>query len=208
MAARRVAEENRQLRGLLNRHGISDDYIASYLHSGTIAQPDPISVSHYASANPGETVQALQHIIAPRRPVHVDTNIPYPIPPQQGSREASIASVSTSSSSVWEPTQPMQPTYARGLPANVPQPMGRQPMFAQAAPHHFPQVNTISMIPRTEEYRATHPFGAMAEDPRHHTATPFPVVTLSTDVNSHMAYNPSMNPFHTPPGQDPGPPGC
>jgi hypothetical protein len=102
----------------------------------------------------------------------------------------------------------MQPTYARGLPANVSLPMGRQPMYSQAPPHHFPQVNTISIIPRTEEYRATHPFATMAEDPRHHAATPFPVVTLSTDVNSNMAYHPSMNPFHTQTGQDPGPPGC
>ncbi|CAM1511299.1 Fc.00g088120.m01.CDS01 [Cosmosporella sp. VM-42] len=207
MAARRVAEENRQLRGLLNRHGINDDYITSYLHSGTVAQPDPIPVSHYATGNPGETVQSLQHTIAPRRPTAVDTNVPYPVP-QEGSREASIASVSTSSSSVWEPTQPMQPNYGRGLSANVPQQMGRQPMFPQTAPHPFPQVSTISITPRTEEYRPQpNPYGAMMEEHRH-TSSPFPVVSLSTDVHSNMAYNPSLNPFHTQTGPDPGPPGC
>ncbi|UZP45769.1 hypothetical protein NXS19_013581 [Fusarium pseudograminearum] len=107
-AARRVAEENRQLRGLLNRHGIGDDYISNYLNSGTATQADPTTMSSFASNTPSESVQSLQQVIAPRRPATLETGVSYVIPPQD-SREPSIASGSTSSSSLWEPGQSIQP---------------------------------------------------------------------------------------------------
>lgn len=204
LAARRVAEENRQLRGLLNRHGFSDDYITSYLHSGTVAQPDPISVSHFTTGNPGETVQSLQHIIAPRRPAPLDPNVTYAVNPQD-SREASIASVSTSSSSIWEPTQQMSSAYGRHMPTNVPQPMARQPMSSQITPQPYsPQVFAGSATPRTETYHSTQSLGPMLDDPRQQA---YPVVTIPNDGNSTMTYTTSMNPFHHPAGPGSGPSG-
>ncbi|KAI8710507.1 hypothetical protein NCS52_01567800 [Fusarium sp. LHS14.1] len=107
--ARRVAEENGQLRGLLNRHGITDEYISSYLHTGgAAAQTDPTPIPHFPSSNPSDAVQSLQHVLAPRRPAPLDPGVSYVVPPQE-SRETSIASVSTSSSSLWEPGQAIQP---------------------------------------------------------------------------------------------------
>jgi len=203
LAARRVAEENRQLRGLLNRHGFSDDYIGSYLHPGNVAQPDPISVSHFTAGNPGETVQSLQHIIAPRRPVPLDPNVSYSVNPPD-SREASIASVSTSSSSIWEPTQTITSAYGRSIPSNLPQPMSRQSMSSQMTPQPYStQVFTGASTPRTEAYHPQQSMGSMLDDPRHQA---YPVVTIPSDGSS-MPYNMSINPFHHQPGPDNGPSG-
>ncbi|KAF4449172.1 hypothetical protein FALBO_16709 [Fusarium albosuccineum] len=153
-AARRVAEENRQLRGLLNRHGISDDYISSYLHSGAAAQTDPTPMSRFTSGNTSETVQSLQHVLAPRRPAPLDPGVSYVVPPQE-SREASIASVSTRSSSLWKPGQSMQPgpAYGRPLPSNVPTPIAPQSISSQMHPQRYSaQVLPGTQVPRAEAY--------------------------------------------------------
>ncbi|KAF4976610.1 hypothetical protein FZEAL_6749 [Fusarium zealandicum] len=197
-AARRVAEENRQLRGLLNRHGISDDYISSYLHSGAPAQADPTPVPHFNSGNPGETVQSLQHAIAPRRPVHLDPSVSYVVPPQE-SREPSIASVSTSSSSLWEQSGP---AYGRPLPSNVSTPIGRQSMPSQMHPQQYaPQVFPGTQVPRTEAYHTVGTAGSLLEDPRRHS---YSVAPMPGDASSAMAYNIPMNPFNNSIGPDAG----
>ncbi|EQL03288.1 hypothetical protein OCS_00990 [Ophiocordyceps sinensis CO18] len=110
MAARRVAEENRQLRELLNRHGVCDDNIAHYLQSGTLAPLDPDQNHPFRAGDPGATVQSLHHVMLPRRLAGLDHNISLPLP-GQSSRETSTASGSTASSSVWEPSQPPIPSY-------------------------------------------------------------------------------------------------
>ncbi|KAM5348374.1 hypothetical protein ACJ41O_008198 [Fusarium nematophilum] len=206
-AARRVAEENRQLRGLLNRHGISDDYISSYLHSGAPAQTDPTPMPHFTPGNPSETVQSLQHVIAPRRPAPLDPGVSYVVPPQE-SREASIASVSTSSSSLWEPGQPIQPgpAYGRPLPSNVPTPVGRQSISSQMHPQqqYASQVFPGTQVPRTEPYHPVAAPGPLLEDPRRQSYSVAPM----PDASSTLGYNIPMNPFHNPVGgPDAGPPG-
>lgn len=196
-AARRVAEENRQLRGLLNRHGIGDDYISSYLHSNSAIQPDSNS---YAQSNSGGAVQSLQHIIAPRRPLHLDPSASYALPPQE-SREASIASVSTSSSSPWESSQSMHSghLYGRQLPSQNAA-MARLSVPSQMQQQHYaPQGFPGNLVPRTETYSpivASH--GALL-DPRRHSYSGVPMTGDSTPT---MGYTMSIAPYHNPVGPD------
>ncbi|PTD01472.1 hypothetical protein FCULG_00010117 [Fusarium culmorum] len=156
-AARRVAEENRQLRGLLNRHGIGDDYISNYLNSGTATQADPTTMSSFASNTPSESVQSLQQVIAPRRPTTLETGVSYVIPPQD-SREPSIASGSTSSSSLWEPGQSIQPgpayahTHNRPLPSNVSTPVPRHSITSSMHPSNT--LRTCSLTPKSHGPKA------------------------------------------------------
>lgn len=100
MAARRVAEENRQLRELLNRHGVADDDIALFLQSGSLEadQNQP-----FRAGDAGSALQSLHHVMLPRR---LDQPMSLLLP-EQSSRETSTASGSTASSSIWEPSQPL-----------------------------------------------------------------------------------------------------
>ncbi|KAF5020500.1 hypothetical protein F66182_7463 [Fusarium sp. NRRL 66182] len=205
-AARRVAEENRQLRGLLNRHGISDDYISSYLHSGAAAQADPTVISHFTPNNPSDNVQSLQQVIAPRRPAILEAGVSYVVPPQE-SREPSIASGSTSSSSMWEPGQTIQPgpAYGRPLPSNAHTPVPRQPITSSMHPQQYAsQMFPDSQVSRTEGYHSIAAPGPMMEDPRRHS---YSVAPMSGDVSSTLGYSIPLNSFHHPVGQDGGPSG-
>ncbi|KAF5610052.1 uncharacterized protein FSUBG_3581 [Fusarium subglutinans] len=205
-AARRVAEENRQLRGLLNRHGISDDYITSYLNSGTASQNDPAAISHFPPNTHSDSVQSLQQVIAPRRPTALDTGVSYGLPPQE-SREPSIASGSTSSSSIWESGQAIQPpsAYARPLPSNVPTPVPRQSITSSMHPQHYTsQMFPDPQVSRTESYHAIATPGSLMDDPRRHS---YSVAPMPGDVSSTMGYSIPMTSFHNPVGQDGGPSG-
>ncbi|KAG9504212.1 hypothetical protein J7337_004179 [Fusarium musae] len=206
-AARRVAEENRQLRGLLNRHGISDDYISSYLNSGTASsQNDPAAISHFPPNTHSDSVQSLQQVIAPRRPTALDTGVSYGLPPQE-SREPSIASGSTSSSSMWESGQALQPpsAYTRPLPSNVPTPVPRQSMTPSMHPQHYTsQMFPDPQVSRTESYHAIATPGSLMDDPRRHS---YSVAPMPGDVSSTMGYSIPMTSFHNPVGQDGGPSG-
>ena len=97
MAARRVAEENRQLRELLHKQGVSEEYIVHYLQASMIA---PDLNPTLGTGIPPPSVQAMQQLLAPRRPNPVDPG-QFPMTGQT-SREASITSASTSASSLWE----------------------------------------------------------------------------------------------------------
>ncbi|KAI8710305.1 hypothetical protein NCS52_01544700 [Fusarium sp. LHS14.1] len=104
LAARRVAEENRQLWGLLNRHGITDDYISNYLHTGgAAAQEDPTPIPNFPSSNRSDAIQSLQQAIAPRRPDHLQPGASNDVVLPQESHKNSIDSDTTSSSSPWGP---------------------------------------------------------------------------------------------------------
>lgn len=109
-AARRVAEENRHLRELLHKQGISDDYITHYIQGSLNSPRQPAELSPTAAfaGNPGTHVQALQQVLMPRRPVCLDSNTSVTIANNQASRETSITSASTSNSSLWETPQPTQ----------------------------------------------------------------------------------------------------
>ncbi|KAJ3454326.1 hypothetical protein MRS44_018220 [Fusarium solani] len=142
-AARRVVEENRQLRGLLNRHGITDDAISTYLHtSGAAAQTDPTPTPHFPSSNPSDAVQSLQHVMAPRRPAPLDPGVSYVLPPQE-SREIPIASVSTSSSSPWGP----EPAYSHGP---VYDQTIHPPLTQPVSSHMHPRQQCFPVVPVTQ----------------------------------------------------------
>ncbi|PHH69412.1 hypothetical protein CDD80_6751 [Ophiocordyceps camponoti-rufipedis] len=112
MAARRVAEENRQLRELLNRHGVADNHIALFLQSGLVVSPDAGPVQPFRpAADPGSSAQALQHLLVPRPVAGLDPALAAPSLPGQSSREPSSTSGSTNSSSIWSPSQPSMSSY-------------------------------------------------------------------------------------------------
>ncbi|KAH6874214.1 hypothetical protein B0T10DRAFT_588133 [Thelonectria olida] len=58
--------------------------------------------------------------MAPRRPASFHHGVPYPIPPQEG-RQASLASLPVTTSSLWQPAQPVHPghPFSRTLPSNA-----------------------------------------------------------------------------------------
>ncbi|KAI8648147.1 hypothetical protein NCS56_01546900 [Fusarium sp. Ph1] len=153
-AARRVAEENRQLRGLLNRHGITDDYISSYLHTGgAAAQSDPTPIPHFPSSNPSDAVQSLQHVITPRRPAPLDPGVSYIVPPQE-SNEISTASASTTNISPWEPGPADQrdPAIDQHFPCNVPLSTLLVPSDMHQQRQYFPLVPaTQAPLPRAHD---------------------------------------------------------
>jgi hypothetical protein len=84
-AARRVAEENRQLRELLHKHEISEEYIGHYLQARMRA---PSLHPTLGAEIPPPSVQAMQQLLVPRRPTPVDPG-QFPMTGQT-SREASI----------------------------------------------------------------------------------------------------------------------
>ncbi|KAK7432680.1 hypothetical protein QQZ08_000890 [Neonectria magnoliae] len=210
-AARRVAEENRQLRALLNRHGIGDDYIINYLHSGAAAQSDSGPISHFSSGATSDTVQTLQQAMEPRRHGHHDHDhgLPYSIPPQE-TREQSMANVSTTTNSIWEPAQPIRPghSFHRPLPSNAPSPMGRATIPAQIHPQPYTAPFPGPQVQRTEAYHPSPAPVSMMEDPRRHS---YSVPSLAGDASSAMNYTMAMHQFQNPGssnpgGPDPGPP--
>lgn len=209
-AARRVAEENRMLRALLNRHGINDDYVVSFLHSSAATQPDPGSISHFPSSSPSEAVQAMQQALVPRRPAIHDQGVPYPIPPQEN-RDQPMTSAPTTANPLWEPAQPIQPgiSFPRPLPSNAPSPMGRPTIASQLHPQQYSSsVFPGHQVPRTEAYLPSP--APMLEDPRRQS---YSIPSLQADGSSAaMNYTIAMHPFQNPGtsntgGPDPGPPG-
>ena len=96
MAARKVADENRKLRGLLALSGIGDDSIEAYLQSS------PAGDVQLGSQIPSHSVpvQALQHLLQTRKPCCSETRTGLPVHNgEAGSREGSLTSVSTAQSS-------------------------------------------------------------------------------------------------------------
>ncbi|CAK7198534.1 hypothetical protein SEUCBS139899_001197 [Sporothrix eucalyptigena] len=62
-AARRVAEENKKLRALLQHNGVSHASIEAYLRTGDVS-----------SAEVGSNVQTLEHLMVPRFPLQYSTS--------------------------------------------------------------------------------------------------------------------------------------
>ncbi|XP_044716031.1 uncharacterized protein HRG_10205 [Hirsutella rhossiliensis] len=91
MAARRIAEENKQLRELLNRHGFSDGQVAHFLQSGTFVLLDADQNHPFRAGDPGAAVQSLEQLLSCRDP--------------------STTSGSTTKSSIWESSQLTTSSY-------------------------------------------------------------------------------------------------
>ncbi|KAN0096104.1 hypothetical protein V8E51_014909 [Hyaloscypha variabilis] len=97
MAARRVADENKKLRGLLAQHGVGDDTIETYLETS----PTSDSMGgQYGSSS--VAVQILEQLLQTRKTFPVDgTTVNLNMAVGPGSR-ASSASLSTVQS-LWDP---------------------------------------------------------------------------------------------------------
>ncbi|RDA85510.1 hypothetical protein CP532_2182 [Ophiocordyceps camponoti-leonardi (nom. inval.)] len=153
MAARRVAEENRQLRELLNRHGVDDNHIALYLQSGLVVSPDAGPIQQAFRSDPGSTVPALQHVMVPRPVAGLDPGLgggPSSSMPGRSSREPSSASGSTASSSIWSPTQQQQHQQQQHQQQQQQQ---QQPAMSSYSRQH---VNSV-MGPTASHHTAFHP---------------------------------------------------
>ena len=97
MAARRVADENKKLRGLLAQHGVGDDTIETYLQT---SPTDSMMGGQYGSSS--AAVQMLEQLLQTRKTFPADGNtVNVNMGGGQGSR-ASSASLSTVQS-LWDP---------------------------------------------------------------------------------------------------------
>ncbi|CZR63468.1 uncharacterized protein PAC_13365 [Phialocephala subalpina] len=102
MAARRVADENKKLRGLLAQHGVDDDTVDSYLQTSPLDAP---------YTNSSGAVQLLEQLLQMRKTCCTDGNNPQ-IGGGGGSRDSS-ASVTTVQS-LWDPIYTQQNTAKTG----------------------------------------------------------------------------------------------
>ncbi|XP_044721114.1 uncharacterized protein HRG_06111 [Hirsutella rhossiliensis] len=109
MAARRVAEENKQLQELFNRHGISDDQITRFLQSGTLPL-DSNQGQPFHADDPSAAVQSLQRLLMPRQLASLDEDFSLYLS-GQSIPNPSTTEGSTTSSSVWEPSQLVTSSY-------------------------------------------------------------------------------------------------
>ncbi|KAL7933640.1 hypothetical protein V8C35DRAFT_47890 [Trichoderma chlorosporum] len=185
LAARRVAEENRQLRELLHKHGFQDDYISSFL------------LQQAGASSSTDSVQALQQIIAPRRPVSLDSGVPFPLP-SQVTREMASASLSSVSAAPWDPQQVAMPSF--GHPH-----VAAQQVVPAPGPHTytspvFTEGPAVSL--RSSSFQHLGPSSSLLEDVSQHGGTTQPTVGENPAALNYIP----MNPYHTPTTRDFPPP--
>ncbi|PHH92217.1 hypothetical protein CDD83_8417 [Cordyceps sp. RAO-2017] len=118
MAARRVDEENKQLRELLNQYGISDHDIADFLQSGTFMPLNSEQGHPFRADDPGAALQSLQQLPIPRPLASQDQGFS-PSFPRQSNREPSTPGRSITASSAWEPSQLATSSYIHQDPMGV-----------------------------------------------------------------------------------------
>ncbi|PNY25010.1 Uncharacterized protein TCAP_05053 [Tolypocladium capitatum] len=200
-AARSVAQENKQLRELLNRHGIGDDYIAHYLQSGTVRPLESGRGQPFRTADPGTSAQSLQQLLLPRRPSGLDQTFSFPLP-GQSIREDSIASAPTASSSVWESAQGTMTPYGHHRQIGV------APAVVAASAH--PQYSSPALsgdaagtTARQNSFSGPPP-ASMLNDPRQAIVT---TPSMSVDGPPAMDYHFSMSPYDDAAARGCGPPG-
>ncbi|KAH7328082.1 hypothetical protein B0I35DRAFT_472833 [Stachybotrys elegans] len=153
LAARRVAEENRQLRVLLNRFGLGDENIEQYLQAGVVPHPDQASTQPFTTGTPGVAVQSLQQLAMPRKPACLENSGSFTSTTQR-SRASSTVSVSTNPSS-WDSTPPIG-AYSYCPPT---QPLNSLSQVAVTLPpsYSMPTVSDTS-TPRIDSF-SSHPNG-------------------------------------------------
>jgi hypothetical protein len=97
MAARRVADENKKLRGLLAQHGIGEDSVETYLQTS----PADVALGGSYMSSSG-AVQILEQLLQTRKACCIDGNNPQL--PHMGDGEGSRdSSASIGTVSMWEP---------------------------------------------------------------------------------------------------------
>jgi hypothetical protein len=99
IAARRVADENKKLRGLLIQNGIGDESIEAFL--STSPSTDTMMGNQYGGST-GHAVQLLEQLLQTRKSCCTDSTIP-PSEGMAGARSRdSSASTSTAQTSIWD----------------------------------------------------------------------------------------------------------
>jgi hypothetical protein len=99
MAARRVADENKKLRGLLAQHGVADDTIETYIQTSPTSET--MMGGQYGSSS--AAVQILEQLLQTRKTYGVDGSNPVDVTMGRGpASRGSSASVGTVQS-VWDP---------------------------------------------------------------------------------------------------------
>ncbi|KAI5866637.1 hypothetical protein GGS23DRAFT_551376 [Durotheca rogersii] len=71
-AARRVLEDNKKMRILLNSIGFRNERITNFLHTGSLDPTEVHTPSH--PDGPEDTVQTLELLLAPRQPTRFDSS--------------------------------------------------------------------------------------------------------------------------------------
>lgn len=103
MAARRVADENKKLRGLLAQHGIGDDSVEAYLQSSPTT--DSVMQGQYGSSS--TAVQVLEQLLQARKPCCSEGNTGAPTNSGMGIAGSRDSSASQSTvQSLWDPIHP------------------------------------------------------------------------------------------------------
>ncbi|KAJ6438994.1 hypothetical protein O9K51_08397 [Purpureocillium lavendulum] len=116
-AARRVTEENKQLRKLLSRHGVSNESITEYLHFGTIFAPEPAQTS-FPGVNTGPVAQYLREPLLPEQTEELGLGVSSQIPSLL-SRAMQATSPSIVSSPFYEQMIMALPEHAGGAGGDV-----------------------------------------------------------------------------------------
>ncbi|KAL6884229.1 hypothetical protein HDV57DRAFT_450438 [Trichoderma longibrachiatum] len=192
LAARRVAEENRQLRELLHKHGFQDEYVSSFLlqQAGTSSSTDP--------------VQALQQIITPRRPVALESGMPFAMQ-SQVTREMASGSLSAATAAPWDPQQVAMSPFAH------PHVAAQQPVVPPAQHPYASPVFTEGPPAslRSSSFQQMNPSTSLLDDVSQHSGTTQPSVGENPAAMSYIHMNPYQNPSARdyPPGPPPPPTG-
>ncbi|KAJ3479633.1 hypothetical protein NLG97_g8272 [Lecanicillium saksenae] len=193
VAARRVAEENRQLRQLLNKHGFSDEYISRFLQAGIAGAPDMNRGAAFTTGDQGMAVHALQQAMVSRRPASLDSNVPFSVTGQVMSDSSISSTPSVSSSAPWD-ALPAESTY------------GHNPgMHIQAA--------TMAGQPSQQQYSTALFMGSQVRGPEAYLNQSAQMSSLAStsgmgqqmqqqDRGGHIEYGNSLNSYQT--GNDGG----
>jgi hypothetical protein len=102
-AARKVADENRRLRILLRCNGVSDDSVETFLFNSS--NHDSMGAeSGFGGQGGSQAVQSMEQLLNTRRQLPADTGAPSLSIARDGSRDSSVASMSTLQSRWDQPT--------------------------------------------------------------------------------------------------------
>ncbi|OIW31949.1 hypothetical protein CONLIGDRAFT_246221 [Coniochaeta ligniaria NRRL 30616] len=199
--ARKVAEENKKLRTLLNTHGILDDCIAEFLASGTIFPPrHPTSDYPHLAAASG-TVQTLERLLEPRRPRCLEPSetccAQSSVDSCSRQVEAAVTLKSRESSivsglSIWG-----IPAHPDGLRSSISSQEGQiQP------PQYIAGPSSGTVLSRTGAAMALKGLSSIKTDARSPTSSNLASASVSSGAHSQQPYDYNMPLFSTSSGYD------
>ncbi|KUJ16208.1 uncharacterized protein LY89DRAFT_77292 [Mollisia scopiformis] len=187
MAARRVADENKKLRGLLAQHGVADDNIEAYLQ--TSPTTDGMAGGPYTSSS--GAVQLLEQLLQTRKTCCADGNNPV-LGQGTGSRDSSTSV--TTVQSLWDPVYAQNPGRAGSL---------QQTGKAASSAHQFmtPSTSSASRTSSVSHGPASHHQRlALGQIPRSPASNPSshsqhqhlfdfdPQISVSGSYSSHQSH--------------------